>query len=140
MAAAAAAAVADDRPAAEAAASDAERRIKEALECPCLDDLKGGSCGSDFTAGARAWPACGCVLPTPLSHALLTPTTTTHAAIGCFMRSAAPEKGTDCAEAFLTLQARAHCFPGILSTCVTHAYCPAARRLAGQDMQTSMLP
>ena len=73
MAAAAAAAVAEDRPATEAAASDAERRMQEALECPCLDDLKGGSCGSDFTAGA---PGVACLWLSPFSSCpspLLTP-------------------------------------------------------------------
>ena len=76
------------------------------------------------------------LLPLTVAHT----TTTAHAAFGCFMRSVAPDKGTDCADAFLALQAREHYFSGTLPTCVTHAYCPVARRRVCQDTQTSMLP
>ena len=47
---------------------------------------------------------CG-ALPTRLTHSALTPGPP-RAAFSCYVRSDAPEKGTDCAQLFLTMQAR----------------------------------
>ena len=72
--AAAAAAVSEERPE-DIAAAEAERRIEKALDCPCVDDLKSGSCGPDFKAGACGVLPCRVELLT--THSPLTPPTPT---------------------------------------------------------------
>jgi len=51
-------------------------QVAAALECPCVADLRASSCGEAFTR-----------------------------AFTCYVRSSEPEKGTDCAALFLSLQA-----------------------------------
>ncbi|KMT18633.1 hypothetical protein BVRB_2g027620 [Beta vulgaris subsp. vulgaris] len=52
-----------------------DAKAQKALECPCIADLRKGSCGSQF------------------SEAFL-----------CFLKSTAEEKGSDCVNPFLALQ------------------------------------
>ncbi|CAI9097110.1 OLC1v1033432C1 [Oldenlandia corymbosa var. corymbosa] len=52
-----------------------EEKAKRALECPCIAHLRSGPCGSQF------------------SDAFL-----------CFLKSTAPEKGSDCVQPFVALQ------------------------------------
>ncbi|KAI3805097.1 hypothetical protein L1987_27147 [Smallanthus sonchifolius] len=52
-----------------------EAKAQKALECPCIQNLRSGPCGSQF------------------SEAFL-----------CFMRSTAEEKGSDCVHPFVVLQ------------------------------------
>lgn len=52
-----------------------EAKAQKALECPCIQNLRSGPCGSQF------------------SEAFL-----------CFMKSTAEEKGSDCVQPFVALQ------------------------------------
>lgn len=52
-----------------------EDKAKKALDCPCIQDLRSGSCGSQF------------------SEAFL-----------CFLKSTHEEKGSDCVQPFVALQ------------------------------------
>ncbi|CAN8252095.1 unnamed protein product [Cochlearia groenlandica] len=52
-----------------------EEKAQKALDCPCIADLRNGSCGSEF------------------SQAFL-----------CFLKSTAGEKGSDCVHPFVALQ------------------------------------
>ncbi|TVU03010.1 hypothetical protein EJB05_51474 [Eragrostis curvula] len=68
--------------AAEAMASDGvgneesiDAKVQKALECPCLDDLKKGPCGSPFID-----------------------------AFSCYLKSTKEEKGSDCVNPFIALQ------------------------------------
>ncbi|CAL5056944.1 unnamed protein product [Urochloa decumbens] len=49
--------------------------VQKALECPCLDDLKRGPCGSQFID-----------------------------AFSCYLKSTKEEKGSDCVDPFVALQ------------------------------------
>uniref|UniRef100_K3YWH2 Mitochondrial intermembrane space import and assembly protein 40 homolog n=1 Tax=Setaria italica TaxID=4555 RepID=K3YWH2_SETIT len=49
--------------------------VQKALECPCLDDLKRGPCGSQFID-----------------------------AFSCYLKSTKEEKGSDCVDPFIALQ------------------------------------
>jgi len=50
-------------------------KVEKALECPCLDDLKRGPCGSQFID-----------------------------AFSCYLKSTKEEKGSDCVDPFIALQ------------------------------------
>ncbi|CAH8365148.1 unnamed protein product [Eruca vesicaria subsp. sativa] len=52
-----------------------EAKAQKALDCPCIADLRKGSCGSQFTDAFR-----------------------------CFLMSTAEEKGSDCVHPFVALQ------------------------------------
>ncbi|KAJ0248711.1 Mitochondrial intermembrane space import and assembly protein 40 [Hirschfeldia incana] len=52
-----------------------EAKAQKALDCPCIADLRNGSCGSQFTEAFR-----------------------------CFLVSTAEEKGSDCVHPFVALQ------------------------------------
>ncbi|KAL0890540.1 hypothetical protein Bca101_014523 [Brassica carinata] len=52
-----------------------EAKAQKALDCPCIADLRNGSCGSQFTEAFR-----------------------------CFLMSTAEEKGSDCVHPFVALQ------------------------------------
>ncbi|KAF8087586.1 hypothetical protein N665_0578s0038 [Sinapis alba] len=52
-----------------------EAKAQKALDCPCIADLRNGSCGSQFTEAFR-----------------------------CFLISTAEEKGSDCVHPFVALQ------------------------------------
>ncbi|KAJ4900403.1 Cox19-like CHCH family protein [Raphanus sativus] len=52
-----------------------EAKAQKALDCPCIADLRNGSCGSQFTEAFR-----------------------------CFLMSSAEEKGSDCVHPFVALQ------------------------------------
>ncbi|VVB17492.1 unnamed protein product [Arabis nemorensis] len=52
-----------------------EAKAQKALDCPCIADLRNGSCGSQFSEAFR-----------------------------CFLMSTAEEKGTDCVHPFVALQ------------------------------------
>ncbi|CAM8897479.1 unnamed protein product [Rhodiola kirilowii] len=52
-----------------------DARVEKALECPCVSDLRSGSCGVPFTEAFR-----------------------------CFLKSTTEEKGSDCVSQFIQLQ------------------------------------
>ncbi|KFK27647.1 hypothetical protein AALP_AA8G410500 [Arabis alpina] len=52
-----------------------DAKVQKALDCPCIADLRNGSCGSQFTEAFR-----------------------------CFLKSNAEEKGSDCVHPFVALQ------------------------------------
>ncbi|XP_071736910.1 mitochondrial intermembrane space import and assembly protein 40 homolog [Rutidosis leptorrhynchoides] len=52
-----------------------EAKAQKALDCPCIQDLKSGPCGSQFTEAFK-----------------------------CFLMSTAEEKGSDCVQPFVALQ------------------------------------
>ncbi|XP_061342924.1 mitochondrial intermembrane space import and assembly protein 40 homolog [Gastrolobium bilobum] len=63
-----------------------EEKAQQALECPCIADLRSGPCGSQF------------------SEAFL-----------CFLKSTAEEKGSDCVNPFVALQSCIKVNPNALS-------------------------
>ncbi|KAL9280366.1 Mitochondrial intermembrane space import and assembly protein 40 [Arabidopsis thaliana] len=67
-----------------------EAKAQRALDCPCIADLRNGSCGSQF------------------SEAFL-----------CFLKSTAEEKGSDCVNPFVALQSCINANPDAFSKSVT---------------------
>ncbi|XP_010454618.1 PREDICTED: mitochondrial intermembrane space import and assembly protein 40-like [Camelina sativa] len=67
-----------------------EAKAQRALDCPCIADLRNGSCGSQF------------------SEAFL-----------CFLKSTAEEKGSDCVNPFVALQSCIKANPDAFSKSVT---------------------
>ncbi|KAL8157754.1 mitochondrial intermembrane space import and assembly protein 40 homolog [Apium graveolens] len=63
-----------------------DAKAQKALECPCLDDLRKGPCGSQFSG-----------------------------AFLCFLKSTAEEKGSDCVHPFVALQNCIKANPGAFS-------------------------
>ncbi|XP_024959951.1 mitochondrial intermembrane space import and assembly protein 40 homolog [Cynara cardunculus var. scolymus] len=59
----------------EDANASLEAKAQKALECPCIQNLRSGPCGSQFSA-----------------------------AFLCFLKSTAEEKGSDCVQPFVALQ------------------------------------
>lgn len=63
-----------------------DAKAQKALECPCIADLRSGSCGNQFSE-----------------------------AFVCFLKSTAEEKGSDCVHPFVALQACIKANPGAFS-------------------------
>ena len=100
--------------------------MQEALECPCVADLKNGSCGAPFVSGQRVTypllPPLPIILafsdlpvpPTNLTELPLGPTLRAQlacsalrlasAAFGCYIRSSEEIKGSDCVAQFVAMQ------------------------------------
>ncbi|KAF8021785.1 hypothetical protein BT93_G2041 [Corymbia citriodora subsp. variegata] len=63
-----------------------DAKVQKALDCPCIADLRSGSCGNQFSE-----------------------------AFVCFLKSTAEEKGSDCVHPFVALQNCIKANPGAFS-------------------------